>query len=152
MNWPDQLYINGTWSNGTDGRVWTVTNPATGSKLADVAIADAADVDRAVRAARIAFDDGPWPRMDPLQRGRLLYGLAARIREQLEEFALTDTLNVGKPIRDTRGFDVPCAAELFESYAGLPDSRRGQILWRKSKRAGLFWSLPGRRSGSRFWH
>lgn len=125
-NWPDQLYINGTWSSGTSGRVWTVTNPATGLKLADVAIADVADVDRAVSAARAAFDDGPWPRMDPLQRGRLLYRLAEKIREKLEDFAMTDTLNVGKPIRDTRGFDVPCAADLFESYAGLPDKIAGK--------------------------
>jgi len=63
--------------------------------------------------------------MDPLLRGRLLFRLAERIRESLDDLALADTLNVGKPIRDTRSFDVPCAADLFESYAGLCDKISG---------------------------
>ncbi len=120
------LYINGQWTAGTNGRAWAVTNPATGQHLADVALAEAVDVDRAVRAARQAFDTGPWPRLDPLVRGRMLYQLAQRLRERLDDFALTDTLNIGKPIRDTRGFDVPCAADLFESYAGLADKIAGR--------------------------
>lgn len=126
IDWPQQLFINGEWVSGQSGRLWTVTNPATGKTLTEVAVAEAADVDRAVRAAHTAFTDGPWPRLDPLARGRLLFRLAERIRQQLEELALTDTLNVGKPIRDTRGFDVPCAADLFESYAGLPDKIAGK--------------------------
>lgn len=121
-----QLYIDGAWTDGTGGRTWAIKNPATGEHLADVAVATAEDVDRAVRAARRAFDDGPWPRMDPLARGRMLLQLAERIRGRLEEFAMIDTLNVGKPIRDTRSFDVPCAADLFESYAGLPDKIAGK--------------------------
>ena len=126
LDWPNQLYIDGAWVDGASHRTWTVTNPATGSFLASVAIAEAPDVDRAVLAARRAFDDGPWPRLDPLQRGRMLFRLAERIRARLDDLALTDTLNVGKPIRDTRGFDVPCAADLFESYAGLPDKIAGK--------------------------
>lgn len=121
-----QLYIDGAWTDGTGGRTWAITNPATGEHLADVAVAAAEDVDRAVRAARRAFDEGPWPQMDPLARGRMLHQLAERIRGRLEDFAMTDTLNVGKPIRDTRGFDVPCAADLFESYSGLPDKIAGK--------------------------
>lgn len=121
-----QLFIDGDWTDGSSGRTWVVNNPATGEILTDVAVAEAADVDRAVQAARRAFDQGPWPRMDPLERGRVLYKLADRIRQQLNELAMTDTLNIGKPIRDTRGFDVPCAADLFESYAGLPDKIAGQ--------------------------
>ncbi|MHB0961200.1 MAG: aldehyde dehydrogenase family protein [Pirellulaceae bacterium] len=122
----NQLYIDGAWTDGSGGRTWTVTNPATGDWLAEVAVAAAEDVDRAVGAARRAFDAGPWPRLDPLERGRLLYRLAERIRVQCEDFAMMDTRNVGKPIRDTRGFDVPCAADLFESYAGLPDKISGK--------------------------
>lgn len=122
----NQLYIDGAWTDGVGGRTWTVTNPATGEPLADVAVAAAEDVDRAVLAARRAFDDGPWPRLDPLVRGRMLYQLAASIRARLEDLAMTDTRNVGKPIRDTRGFDVPCAADLFESYAGLADKIAGK--------------------------
>lgn len=121
-----QLYIDGVWRDGAAGRTWTVTNPATGQALADVAIAEAADVDRAVQAARRAFDEGPWPRLDPLARGGMLSQLAQGIRGRLDDFAMTDTLNVGKPIRDTRGFDVPCAADLFESYAGLADKIAGK--------------------------
>ncbi|NLX54933.1 MAG: aldehyde dehydrogenase family protein [Planctomycetaceae bacterium] len=121
----NQLYIDGAWTDGSGGRTWTVTNPATGAPLADVAVAAAEDVDRAVGAARRAFDDGPWPRLDPLERGRLLRRLADRIRAELDELAMTDTRNIGKPIRDTRGFDVPCAADLFESYAGLADKIAG---------------------------
>ncbi|MBC8115285.1 MAG: aldehyde dehydrogenase [Candidatus Saccharimonas sp.] len=126
LDWPNQLYIDGAWVDGTARRTWTVTNPATGVVLSEVAIADAEDVDGAVRAARRAFDDGPWPRLDPLVRGRMLRQLADRIREKLEDFAMTDTLNVGKTIRDTRSFDVPCGADLFESYAGLPDKIAGK--------------------------
>ncbi|MBC7817350.1 MAG: aldehyde dehydrogenase family protein, partial [Planctomycetaceae bacterium] len=125
-DWPNQLYIDGAWTDGVARRTWSVTNPATGAALADVALAGVEDVDRAVKAARRAFDDGPWPRLDPLVRGRMLRQLAERIREKLEDFAMTDTLNVGKTIRDTRSFDVPCAADLFESYAGLPDKIAGK--------------------------
>lgn len=124
--WPNQLYIDGAWVDGAERRTWVVKNPATGLDLASVAVADASDVNRAVTAARRAFNEGPWPRLDPLIRGRMLFGLAQRIRSNLDDFAMTDTLNVGKPIRDTRGFDVPCAADLFESYAGLPDKIAGK--------------------------
>lgn len=124
--WRGMLYINGRWAPSESGRTTSVVNPADGKALAEVALADAADVDRAVMAARKAFDEGPWPRMDPLERGRYLFRMAEAIRKRLGEFALTDTLNVGKPIRDTRGFDVPCAADLFESYAGLADKVSGR--------------------------
>ncbi|MCX7396469.1 MAG: aldehyde dehydrogenase family protein [Planctomycetales bacterium] len=126
ISWPRQLFINGEWTGSQSGRTWSVANPANGKLLTEVALADASDVDRAVLAARNAFDHGEWPRMDPLLRGRLLYKLAEKIRENLEDLAMTDTLNVGKPIRDTRGFDIPCAADLFESYAGLPDKIAGK--------------------------
>ena len=124
--WPDQLFINNNWVDGIAGKKWDVINPANDALLASVALADARDVDAAVKAARKAFDEGPWPKMDPLARGRLLYKLAEKIRENLNDLAMTDTLNVGKPIRDTLGFDVPCAADLFESYAGLPDKIAGK--------------------------
>jgi acyl-CoA reductase-like NAD-dependent aldehyde dehydrogenase len=126
ISWPEQLFIDGAWCDSHSKRTWTVTNPATEQHIAKVALADASDVDRAVKAARNAFDHGEWPRMDPLQRGRLLFRLAEKIREHLDDLAITDTLNVGKPIRDTRGFDIPCAADLFESYAGLPDKISGK--------------------------
>ncbi len=126
LNWPSRMYVGGEWIASRSERTSPVTNPATGEHLADVALADASDVDRAVAAARHAFDEGPWPRMDALERGRFLFRIAEKIRERLDDLALTDTLNVGKPIRDTSGFDVPCAADLFESYAGLSDKIGGK--------------------------
>lgn len=124
-SWPDKMFIDGKWVNSLSGRTWSVVNPATGKPLADVALADASDVELAVTAARRAFDDGEWPLMDPLQRGRLLFRLAERIRNAADDLAMTDTLNIGKPIRDTLGFDIPCGADMFESYAGLPDKIAG---------------------------
>jgi len=126
ISWPDKMFIDGKWVNSLSGRTWSVVNPATGKPLADIALADASDVDLAVTAARRAFDEGEWPRMDPLHRGRLLFRLAERIRNSADDLAMTDTLNIGKPIRDTLGFDIPCAADIFESYAGLPDKIAGQ--------------------------
>ncbi len=123
--WPDKMYIDGKWVDGRSKTSWTIMNPATREPLAEIALANASDVDLAVTAARRAFDKGEWPRMDPLQRGRLLYKLAERIRESAEDLAMTDTLNIGKPIRDTLGFDIPCGADVIESYAGLPDKIAG---------------------------
>ncbi len=125
-DWPSQMFLDGQWMDAGEGRTLPVMNPATDERLADVALANVGDVDRAVRAARRAFDEGPWPRMDPLHRGRLLFKLAERVRENADDLALTDTLNVGKPIRDSSGFDVPCAADLLESYAGLCDKVAGK--------------------------
>lgn len=124
--WPTKMYIDGQWVAAASGKTMAVVNPANGQKLADVALADAADVDRAVKAARKAFDEGPWPRLDALERTRILFRFAQKMRERADELALTDTLNVGKPIRESKGFDVPCAIELFESYAGLPDKIAGK--------------------------
>jgi len=126
ITWPTQLYIDGRWTPARSGRTAPVFTPIDGRRLADVALADATDVDRAVAAARKAFDEGPWPRLDPLVRGRYLFKLAEGIRRRLDDLAMTDTLNVGKPIRDTKGFDAPCAADLFESYAGLADKVAGK--------------------------
>src|SRR5262249_54661730 len=123
--WPNQMFIDGKWVRSVSGKTWSVVNPSNNEPLADVALANAEDVHLAVTAARRAFDEGEWTRLDPLVRGRLLFRLAERIRGSLHDLALTDTLNIGKPIRDTLGFDVPCAADLFESYAGLPDKIAG---------------------------
>lgn len=124
--WPTRMYIHGAWTPARSGKSAPITSPIDGRTLTEVSIADAADVDAAVRAARAAFDEGPWPRMDALERGRYLFRFAEAIRRRLDDFAMTDTLNVGKPIRDTRGFDIPCAADLFESYAGLSDKIAGR--------------------------
>lgn len=125
-SWPNQLFIDNQWVDAASGKTWSVVNPATGETLTNVALADAVDVDRAVKAARKAFDEGEWSRMDPLLRGRLLFRFAERIRASIEDLAMTDTLNIGKPIRDTLGWDAPVSADLFETYAGLPDKIAGK--------------------------
>lgn len=125
-HWPTQMYIGGKWVSGSGGKTMPVINPATGEKLTEVALADSADVDRAVSAARKAFDEGPWPWMDPLDRGRYLWRMAEALRKRSEEFSMTDTLNIGKPIRDTRGWDTPVSVQLLESYAGLSDKIAGK--------------------------
>lgn len=124
--WPTQMYIDGQWVDGREGKTTTLINPANGVELAKVALGTAEDVNRAVAAARKAFDYGPWPRMDGLERGRIIWRLAQNIRARLDDLAMTDTLNIGKPIRDTKGYDIPCAADLFESYAGLADKIGGR--------------------------
>lgn len=126
MQWPDKMFIGGNWVEGAAGRRMPVVNPATGETLTAVALAEAEDIDRAARAARRAFDEGPWPRMEPLERGRYLYRLAEKMRASMDDLALTDTLNVGKPIRDSKGFDLPAAVELLESFAGLADKISGR--------------------------
>lgn len=123
--WPEKMFIDGKWVDGHSSTSWTITNPATREPLAEIAMADASDVNLAVTAARRAFDEGEWRRMDGLERGRLLFKLAERVRESAEDLAMTDTLNIGKPIRDTLGFDIPCGADMLESYAGLPDKIAG---------------------------
>lgn len=124
-SWPEKMFIDGKWIDGHSSTSWTITNPATREPLAEIAMADASDVDLAVTAARRAFDEGEWRRMDGLERGRLLFKLAEKVRESAEDLAMTDTLNIGKPIRDTLGFDIPCGADMLESYAGLPDKIAG---------------------------
>lgn len=125
-SWPTQMFIDGKWTDSSTGRTLPVTNPANGEELARVALAGVEDVNRAVQAARKAFDEGPWPRLDPLARGRCLARLAELVRKHSDELAMTDTLNMGKPIRDMRGFDLPASIELLESYAGLSDKIAGR--------------------------
>ncbi|HSW45916.1 MAG TPA: aldehyde dehydrogenase family protein [Phycisphaerae bacterium] len=126
INWPTKMCVGGKWVAASGGKTLPIINPATGEKLTEVALANARDVDAAVVAARKAFDEGPWPRMEPLERGRYLWRMAEGIRKRLDELSMTDTLNMGKPIRDTKGWDTPVSAQLFESYAGLCDKIAGK--------------------------
>ena len=123
-----KLLIGGTWQDAASGRRFESSNPATGEVIADVAEGDAADIDRAVAAARKAFDHGPWPKTDPSERGKCLRRMAELIRAKAEDLAVLDTRDCGKPITDTRTVDVPVAAEFFEYFAGLPDKILGSTV------------------------
>src|SRR4029077_15237633 len=96
-------------------------SPSTGRVIASVAACDAEDVDRAVRGARAAFESGVWSRLAPKQRKRVLVPVAALGRQHRDELALLQTLEMGKPIRDSRGVDVPLAAECIAYYGEAID-------------------------------
>jgi phenylacetaldehyde dehydrogenase len=118
MSTPRQLFIDGNFTGAVSGKTFPVYDPSTGEVMAQVAEGDRADIDRAVRAARKAFDGGPWRTMSPSARGRLLYRLADKLEERLEDFALLESIDNGKPLAIARVADVPLAVDLFRYMAG----------------------------------
>jgi phenylacetaldehyde dehydrogenase len=113
-----RMYIDGKFVNAASGKTLPVYNPATGEVMAHVPEAESEDVDRAVRAARRAFDGGPWPKMSPSQRGRLISKLADLLEQHLEEFAEIESMDNGKPLNVARAADVPLAVDLFRYMSG----------------------------------
>ncbi|MFI9076331.1 aldehyde dehydrogenase [Streptomyces sioyaensis] len=109
--------IDGSETESADGRRFTTVDPWTREPWAEVALGGRAEAEQAVAAARRAFDEGPWPRMGAARRGRLLHRLADLIEERAEELARADTTDMGKPISQTRGKDVPRTAENFRFFA-----------------------------------
>ncbi|KQP27333.1 aldehyde dehydrogenase family protein [Aeromicrobium sp. Leaf272] len=114
-----QMFVAGEFVDG-GGDDLTSLNPATREPLTTVSTATAADVDRAVAAARKAYD-GPWSRMGGAERGKYLFRIARAIAERARELAVAESLDNGKPIRETRDFDVPTAAQHFFHHAGWAD-------------------------------
>ncbi len=121
-----QLFIDGQWCPADSGEALEVFNPADSRHLADVAAAGAADVDRAVAAARCAYQT-VWRRVDPMERGRIMRRIAGLIRDRAEALALLDTRDGGRPIRDTRR-DLVRASDLFDFYGGMTEKLRGATL------------------------
>ncbi|MCR4514263.1 aldehyde dehydrogenase family protein [Aeromicrobium sp. 50.2.37] len=114
-----QMFVAGEFVDG-GGDDLTSLNPATREPLTTVSTATAADIDRAVAAARKAYD-GPWSRMGGAERGKYLFRIARAIAERARELAVAESLDNGKPIRETRDFDVPTAAQHFFHHAGWAD-------------------------------
>src|SRR5689334_3508362 len=114
------LFIGGEFVDPVDGGSLKTVNPATEEVLAEVAVAGAADVDRAVRAARTAYDE-VWSTLPGAERGKYLYRLARLLQERSRELAVAETLDNGKPIRESRDIDLPLAAAHFFYYAGWAD-------------------------------
>src|SRR5690242_14132088 len=110
------LFIGGKFVAPTDGTVVSTVNPATEEVLAEVAFAGPGDVARAVEAARAAA--AGWAALPALERGKYLFRIARLIQERSRELAIVETLDGGKPIRESRDVDVPLAAAHFFSYAG----------------------------------
>jgi phenylacetaldehyde dehydrogenase len=125
---PRQMLIDGKWVNAASGKTFPTYNPATGEVLAQVAEGDKADIDAAVRAARKAFDSGPWSRMTASERGKLVWKLADLLEQNLEEFATLETLDNGKPLTVARGADVPLAVDMFRYMAGWATKLEGTTI------------------------
>jgi aldehyde dehydrogenase (NAD+) len=114
------LFVNGEFTPAADGRTFTTVNPASEEPLAEVALAGDADVDRAVRAARAAYDK-VWGPMPGAQRAKYIYRIARLIAERAREFAVLESLDNGKPIKESRDVDVPLASAHFFYHAGWAD-------------------------------
>ena len=119
-------FIDGEHVSGGKGR-FTVTNPATGEPLCEVAAGSADDIDRAVASCRASFKAGVWRHMAPRDRLGVLSRLAQLIEKNAERFSLLDTLCMGKPVRDMLGIDVPAAAQTFTYFAELSDKIDGAV-------------------------
>ena len=123
-----QMLINGKWVDAASGKTFPTFNPATGEVLAHVAEGDREDIDRAVKAARAAFETGPWSKLTASERGRLIWKLADLLEENLEEFATLETLDNGKPLKVARAADVPLAVDLFRYMAGWSTKIEGTTI------------------------
>ncbi len=123
-----KLLIDGQWVEAASGKTFETLNPATGEVIARVAEADRIDVDRAVVAARRAFDAGPWSKMSAAERGRLLYRLADLLERNQDELAALETLDNGKPIRDSLAADLPLSIACYRYYAGWADKIEGKTI------------------------
>jgi len=125
---PKKLLIDGKWMAAASGKTFDSIDPATGEVLARVAEGDRADIDLAVKAARRAFESGPWPKMTASERGRVIWKIGDLIEKHTEEFAELETLDNGKPISVSRVADVPLAADLFRYMAGWSTKIEGSTI------------------------
>ncbi|PLR80817.1 betaine-aldehyde dehydrogenase [Bacillus canaveralius] len=123
-----KMFINGQFVESASGKTFDSYNPATGEVLATVYEAGPEDIDLAVKSARKAFDEGPWSKMGAAKRSRLMYKLADLMEEHKVELAQLETLDNGKPIRETSGADIPLAIEHMRYYAGWSTKIVGQTI------------------------
>ena len=123
-----QLFINGKWVDAASGKTFPTYNPATGEVLANVAEGDKEDINRAVAAARAAFDTGPWSKITPSQRGKLIWKLADLIEQHAEEFAQLESLDNGKPLAIARIADIPGTIDMFRYMAGWATKIEGNTI------------------------
>src|SRR5271169_2297536 len=123
-----KMLINGKWVDAASGKTFPTYNPATGEVLARVAEGDREDIERAVKAARAAFETGRWSQLTPSERGRAIWKLADLLEENLEEFAELESLDNGKPLKVARAADVPLAVDLFRYMAGWATKIEGNTI------------------------
>ncbi len=140
------LFIGGEMVEPAAGRLASTVNPATGEALAEVGVADAADVDRAVVSARTASEGG-WRDLPGAERAKYLYRVARLLQERAREFAVLETMDGGKPIRESRDLDIPLAAAHFFHYAGWADKLDYAFSGRRAQPLGVAaqiipWNFP----------
>ena len=123
-----KLFINGKWVNSISGKTFATLNPSTGQEICQVAEADSADVDLAVKAARKAFESGPWKKMSAAERGRRINKLADLMEQNLPELAALESLDNGKPLRDSLNADLPLSIKAYRYYAGWCDKTHGKTI------------------------
>jgi len=123
-----KMLIDGKWVDSASGKTFDTLNPATGEVIAKVAEGDKADVDKAVKAARRAFDKGPWRKMNARERGRILYKLADLIEQNKEELAKLEALDNGKPFSVAMAADLPLVIDCYRYYAGWADKIEGKTI------------------------
>jgi phenylacetaldehyde dehydrogenase len=125
---PRQHLINGRWVGSVSGKTFDVFNPADGSLIARVAEGDKEDINRAVAAARRAFESGPWQRLTPRERGKLLWRIGDKILQYGDELAELESIDNGKPRAVARVADIPLAADLFHYMAGWATKIEGHTI------------------------
>ncbi|HKS80191.1 MAG TPA: aldehyde dehydrogenase family protein [Candidatus Acidoferrales bacterium] len=123
-----RMLINGKWVEAASGKTFPTYDPSTGEVLSNIAEGAREDINRAVTAARAAFETGPWSRMSPSERGRLIWKLGDLIEKNTEEFAQLESLDNGKPLKVARVADVPLAADHFRYYAGWATKIEGNTI------------------------
>lgn len=125
---PKHLFIDGQWIPAINGKTFDVVDPATGIVFDRVAEGEAVDIDRAVAAARKAFDSGPWASMSPAERGRLVWRLGDLLEAHADEFAELEALDNGKPVTDARWGDVAFSCDLLRYMAGWSTKLNGESI------------------------
>lgn len=123
-----QLLIDGKFVNSVSGKTFDTMNPATEEKIVSIQEADVADVDKAVNAARKAFDEGPWRRMPASERGSLMFKLADLIEKNTDELAMLESLDNGKPLSFSKGVDIALVIKTLRYYAGWADKIHGKTI------------------------
>ena len=123
-----KLLINNEWVDSASGHTFATINPATGEEIGQIAEADATDVERAVKVARTAFNSEDWSKMSPSERGKLLYKLADLIEAHADELAQLETLDNGKPLKDSSQIDLPLTIACYRYYAGWADKIEGKTI------------------------
>ena len=123
-----KMFIGGRWVGSASGKTFPTLNPSTGDVVCHVAEGDQADIDLAVKAARTAFDTGPWPCMNASDRGRLMHKLADAIEAHSEELATLESLDNGKPYADSLNIDLPLTVKCYRYFAGWTDKVHGKTI------------------------